>query len=317
MRYLSVFLRSMMPVFLLGMTTTAVASSSASLELANRVLLSAGTAAVFEQPVVQAALANPAAYLSDNVDNRVKGLLDQAGYKEWHSPRVWLLQAAEKEGKTQWVNVADQVEPVQFRGLRFSRLAPAPTAFDVLNVLAAGKDNSALGSLLNTYEADVLVLLKKGREWTVLGLPFPQQGQLPQGHLDILPDMLAEVMASAWHWPMAAGRTLVPVYGVNNIADFANVQRALQSVAGVRQLKLVQITPDHLLFAVSAPDPQSLDTALSADARFAMMKQQAGLPERLVKARLLAGILAARLWQPDVIPLINVPNNVPEKVNEP
>jgi hypothetical protein len=180
--------------------------------------------------------------------------------------------------------------------LRFSQLAPLPTASDALGFLQPNQPNPGLTGLLAAYDADVLVLVR-GDQWSIWGLPFRVGGQLPLNRRILLPDVLAETLAMAAQWPMARGRNVISVYGAINLADFAGVQTALRGLPEVNQLQLLQTSADHLLFAVANPLTIAFDAALTVDAHFADMSRSNILPASVWEARRLAGLMRAKLWQ--------------------
>lgn len=265
--------------------------------LADSLLRLSGTVAVFDSPAVQAALTSPKRFLSE--PRLQERLVQEAGLKLWQPPRIWLLQERIKDGQPVWQNVANTVGSSTSRGLRFSLLAPLPSADEAIHLLQPQQVNVGLAGLLAAYEADVLVLLK-GESWTVWGLPFVISGTLPSDQREALGDVLAEVLASAQQWPMARGWNVISVYGATSFGDFASVQSALQALPEVSQLQLIQAAPDRLFFAVANPLSAAFDDGMKAEPRLPALGHVAGLPDRLWQAQRLAGVIGARLWQPEM-----------------
>lgn len=286
---------------MMSMAAAARAAEPVARPLAERLLLAAGTAAVFDSPEVQAALASPQPYLADGAEARIEALLARSGFRPWQPPRVWFLQAQAPdqagEGGARWVNLASRLEPAaRHRGLLSSPLAPLPAANEALAFLVPGQPHPGLPGLLSAYEADVLVLLK-GDEWTLWGLPVVQSGRLPSGRTDLLPDVIAEVVAASQQWPMARGRSVVQVYGVSGLADFAGTQAALQALPGARQTQLLRAMPDRLVFALPASAITGIQAALMNEPHLPVQAVvMPGLPSRVAEARVLAGAVMSRLW---------------------
>lgn len=283
----------------MAITATARAAEPVARPLAERLLLAAGTAAVFDSPEVQAALASPQPYLADGAEACIEALLARSGFRQWQPPRVWFLQAQtpDQESGARWVNMASRLEPTaRSRGLLPSLLAPLPSANEALAFLVPGQPHPGLPGLLSAYEADVLVLLK-GDEWTLWGLPVVQSGRLPPGRTDLLPDVIAEVVAAAQQWPMAQGWNVVRVHGVAGLADFAGVQSALQALPGARQARLLRVSPDRLVFSVPPSAAGGMQAALMNEPRLPAQRMvMPGLPPRVAEAQWLAGTVMSRLW---------------------
>lgn len=273
------------------------AEPAPSRQLADDLLASVGTAAVFESPAVQRALADPAPFLGQAGAPRFDRLLADAGFRRWLPPRVWVLQARHEGDSEHWENIAPVLEEAAHsRGFMLAPATPLPSASEAIAFLSPGKPHPGLRGLLAAYDADVLVLLQ-GRNWTVWHPDWERQGSLPATGLDLLPDLVAEVVASAQQWPEARGRAVLQVQGVAGLADFAMLQTALQAL---QQVDLMRTDKSQVWFAFAAPASEALPAALEAEPRLvAASVSLAGLPRRVAEARRLASPLLIRRWAPE------------------
>jgi hypothetical protein len=271
-----------------------------SRQLADDLLASTGTAAVFESPAVQKALADPAPFLGQAGAPRFDRLLADAGFRRWQPPRVWVLQARHEGDSEHWENIAPVLEDaVRSRGFTLAAAAPLPSASEAIAFLSPGKPHPGLRGLLAAYDADVLVLLQ-GRSWTVWHADWERQGSLPASGLDLLPDLVAEVVASAQQWPEARGRAVLQVDGVAGLADFALLQAGLQILPGVQQVHLLRTDKSQVWFAFGTPAVDALPSALEGEPRLvAGPVSLGGLPRRVGEARRLASPLLIRRWAPE------------------
>lgn len=300
-------------IFLLLMSLLAGfahADEAASRELMAELLVLTGTAAVFDSPRVQAAVADPMPFLGDAVAARRDRLLAEAGFRRWQPPRVWLLQARTEAGIEHWDSLAPVLgKAAQARGYSLVGAAPLPAAEEAIaflapgslpaGSLAPGKEHPGLAGLLAAYGADVLVVLR-GRQWVLWHPDYRRQGVLPGAGLDLLPDVLAETVAAEQQWPEARGRAVVQVNGAGRLADFAGVQAALQALPGAQQVQLLRVGPGQLWFALSAPQGQALASALEGELRLPSARQKPMvLPALVREAYRLACPLSMRLWRPD------------------
>lgn len=288
------------------------ADEAASRQLMAELLALTGTAAVFDSPRVQAAVADPMPFLGNAVTARRDRLLDEAGFRRWQPPRVWLLQARTEAGVEHWDSLAPVLgKAAQGRGYSLVDAAPllnaeeaiaflAPASGNVpASSLAPGKEHPGLAGLLAAYSADVLVVLR-GKQWVLWHPDYRRQGLLPGAGLDLLPDVLAETVAAEQQWPEARGRAVVQVNGASRLADFAGVQAALQALPGAQQVQLIRVGPGQLWFALSAPQGQALALALDGELRLPSARQKpVALPSLVREAYRLACPLFMRLWRPD------------------
>ena len=275
------------------------AADPAGRELAVELLARTGTAAVFGAGAVQAAVADPQPFLGDAGKLRRQRLLEEAGFREWQPPRVWVLQARREGAVEHWVNVAPP-PAARARGLRFVSSLPLPAAEQAIAFFAPGQPSAALAALLAAYEADALVLLR-GNDWSLWIGNRALQGVLPAGS-DLLPEVLAETLAFLQQWPEAAGRAVVKVEGVGGVVDMAGVLGALQALPGVRQPQLMRATRDSLWFAVADPAAGALLPLLDGESRLPADATEAvtpGLPAAVVEAWRLASPLLQRQWRPE------------------
>lgn len=276
------------------------AEPSPSRQLADALLAAVGTAAVFDSAPVQKALADPAPFLGQAAAPRFERLLSEAGFRRWQPPRVWVLQSHHEGDVERWENIAPVLEgPARSRGLEMVGAIPLASAGEAIGFLLPGKPHPGLKGLLAAYEADVLVLLR-GRNWIIWHADWERQGTLPATGLDMLPDVVAEVVASAQQWPEARGRALLQVDGASRLADFAAIQGALQILPGAQQVRLVRTEKNALWFAFAAPASDALQVALDGEPRLAAGSPNlAGLPRRVGEARRLACPLLIRRWVPE------------------
>lgn len=275
------------------------AADPAGRELALELLARTGTAAVFGSAAVQVAVADPRPFLGDAGKLRRQRLLEESGFREWQPPRVWVLQARREGAVEHWVSMAPP-PAARARGLRFVSSPPLPAAEQAIAFLAPGQPSAALASLLGAYEADALVLLR-GNHWSLWIGNRALQGVLPAG-TDLLPEVLAETLASLQQWPEAAGRAVVKVERVGGVVDMAGVLGALQALPGVRQPQLMRASHDSLWFAVAAPAAGALLALLDGEPRLPAAAPAAvmpGLPTATVEAWRLASPLLQRQWRPE------------------
>lgn len=303
-------MRSRFFLLLVLLAGCAGADEAASRQLTAELLALTGTAAVFDSPRVQAAVADPAPFLGAAVAARRERLLEEAGFRRWQGPRVWLLQARTEAGVEHWDSLASELgEAAQARGYALVDATPLPATEEALAFLipaaqtassqAQDKEHPGLPGLLESYGADALVLLR-GRQWVLWHSDYRRQGVLPGGGLDLLPEILAEAVAATQQWPEARGRVVVQVSGVGRLADFAGVQAALQALPGAQQVQLIRAEPGQLWFALSAPVGQALVLALDGELRLPPARQKpALLPSRVREAYWLLSSLHMRLWEPE------------------
>ncbi|MGH8493974.1 MAG: hypothetical protein ACRERR_12865 [Moraxellaceae bacterium] len=272
-------------------------------QLAEALLAAGGTAAVFEAPVVQAALRDPQPFLGGTGAARFDRLLADAGLRRWQPPRVWLLQEQGEGTKRHWENAAALIQAnAALRAYPVVLAVPLPSAAEAIGFLTPGKVHPGLRGLLAAYEADMLVLLR-GQQWTVWHVGGARQGVLPGTGTELLADVIAELAASEQQWPEARGRELLQVNGVASLADFAAVQSALQALPGVQQLQLVRAEKDRIWFAWSAPSAVEMAQLLMQEPRLlAAPVTFAGLPGRVSEACHLACQQLLRRWQPELLP---------------
>ena len=289
---------SLIPLFLLA--APAVAEEPAGRQLAQGLLMATGTASVFAQPVVQAALKDPQPFLGEAGAARFDRLLADAGLRRWQPPRVWLLQEKAEAEVHRWENAASLIQAnAAARGYVTVAANPLPSAVEAINFLTPGKVHPGLRGLLAAYEADMLVLLR-GHNWTVWQADGVRQGVLPGSGNEWLADVIAEVAAASQQWPEARGRNLVQVNAVAGLADFAGVQGALAALPGVQQLQLVRAEKGRVWFAFTAPAAEPMGVAMDAEPRLVASPAQAtGLPRRVMEACRLACLQQVRQWQPE------------------
>lgn len=277
-------------------------SSDLSTALTAELLASTGTAAIFDSPLVQAAVADPGPFLGAAAMARRQRLLSEAGFRRWLPPKVWLLQARTEAGVEHWDNLAAAFSAAaQVRGYSLVTATPLPSTESAITFLSPGKAHPGLSELLAAYGADVVVLLR-GRQWVLWHPDYSRHGTLSNATIEILPDILAETLAAQQQWPEAHGRTLVQVRGVNKLADFAGVEAALQALPGVQQLQLTRAEPGNLWFALSAPQGQALKQALDGELSLPAARSKVlALSSRVREAYWLLGALHVRSWRPEAV----------------
>lgn len=96
----------------------------------------------------------------------------------------------------------------------------------------------------------------------------------------------------------APERYELAVRGTSSLADFAAVQTVLRSLPGVKQLRLLTLEGDTLVFSFASPSLTSVEQALAAEVRLPALKISETADEQA--ERLRAGKLVPRMWQPDV-----------------
>lgn len=284
--------------FLLQPLSSQAADASGH-ELAIELLARTGTAAIFGAGAVQAAVADPRPFLGDAGKLRRQRLLEESGFREWQPPRVWVLQARREGTVERWAGMAPP-PAARGRGLRFVSSLPLPAAEQAIAFLVPGQPSAALASLLGAYEADALMLLR-GNDWSLWIGNRALQGVLPAG-TDLLPEVLAETLASLQQWPEAAGRAVVKVEGVGGVVDMAGVLGALQALPGVRQPQLMRATRDCLWFALAAPAAAALPPLLDGEPRLpaaAPAPVSPGVSAATLEAWRLASPLLQRQWRPE------------------
>lgn len=292
------------------------AEESAARQLASSLLAATGTAAVFDQAVVQAALKDPAPFLGEAGAPRFDRLLAEAGLRRWQPQRIWLLQEIQEgagaDKKVRWENAGALLQAsAGLRAYQVVMAQPLPSALEAMTYLSPGKEHPGLRGLLAAYDADMLVLLR-GRNWTAWHAGWSRQGVLPGTGTELLGDVLAEVAAGEQQWPEARGRSLLQVDGVAGLADFAGVQAALLALPGVQQLQLIRTEKGRAWFAWAAPTADLLAQALQEEPRLvATPAGTAGLPARINTACRLACQQLTRRWQveaakPSPVPALSV-----------
>lgn len=305
-------LRRFSAVLFIFSTALAQAAEAPARQLAAELLAQTGTAAVFDSPQVQAALADPEPFLGPAAAPRRDRLLDEAGFRQWRPPRVWLLQSRREGDVEHWENIASLHEvEAGVRGYRLLNDPPLPAAEQAVSLLVPGQPHPGLPELLKAYGADALVLVR-GQDWGLWAPGVALQGTVPAAG-DLLPDVLAEALAALQQWPEAVGRVVVQVNGIRNLADFAQVQSALQALPGARQVQLVRLDRLRAWFALSAPGLGPLTVALEGEPRLpaAVKPMRPGLLPRAVEAQRLASPLLVRQWTPDAAPKPSAPAGAP------
>ncbi len=280
----------------------AMAEEAAGRQLAQGLLMATGTASAFATPAVQAALKDPQPFLGAAGAARFDRLLADAGLRRWQPPRVWLLQEKMEGAARRWENAAMLIQAnAAARGYPAVPARPLPSAVEAINFLTPGQVHPGLRGLLAAYEADMLVLLR-GRHWTVWQAGGARQGVLPPGGDELLADVIAELAAASQQWPEARGRNLVQVNAVAGLKDFASVQGALAALPGVQQLQLVRAEKDRVWFAFAAPAPEQMGLAMDEEPRLlASPVRAADLPRRVVEACSLVCLQQVRLWRPEAV----------------
>lgn len=285
-----------------GRPSSSDLSTAMSTALTAELLASTGTAAIFDSPLVQAAVADPGPFLGAAAKRRRERLLSEAGFRRWQAPKVWILQARTEAGVEHWDNLAAGLSAAaQVRGYSLVSATPLPSTEVAIVFLSPGRVHAGLAELLAAYGADVVVLLR-GRQWVLWHPDYNRHGTLPNTSVEILPDILAETVAAQQQWPEAQGRTMVQVRGVSKLADFAGVEAVLQALPGVQQLQLTRAESGNLWFALSAPQGQALKQALDGELSLPAARQKAlALPSRVREAYWLLSPLYLRSWQPEAV----------------
>lgn len=306
----SLFLATLLPA-------PALAEESAARQLAGSLLAATGTAVVFEQAAVQAALKDPTPFLGEAGAPRFDRLLSEAGLRRWQPPRIWLLQETREGDKAHWENAGALVQGnAGLRAYTVVAVQPLPSAVEAIGFLSPGKEHPGLRGLLAAYDADMLVLLR-GRNWTAWHAGWSRQGVLPGTGTEFLADVLAEVAAGEQQWPQARGRSLIQVEPVAGLPDFAGVQAALQALPGIQQLQLIRAEKGRVWFAWTAPTTELLTQVLQEEPRLlAPPALTTGLPARITTACRLACQQLTRRWQPDAakpspVPALSVQSPAP------
>lgn len=269
-------------------------------DLAARLLADTGTVTVLGHPRVRAALADPQPFLGEAGLPRRQRLLEEAGFRAWAGPRVWVLEARREEGGETWVPLPPTQAPrAAARGYRLVGATPLPAAVQAIGFLRPGHLSAALPALLAAYDAEVLVL-RRGDEWSLWSAGLALAGVLPAG-ADLLPELLAELLAARWQWPEADGRAVVQVLGVADIAAASGVRTALATQGGIQHPQLIRVAPGTLWFAVAAPPAVELAALLEADPRLpaaAALPRGVPLAPAVVQAARLASPWLLREWRP-------------------
>lgn len=100
----------------------------------------------------------------------------------------------------------------------------------------------------------------------------------------------------------ALERYELQVQGVGSLPDFAAVQTVLRGLPGVKQLRLLSLEGDRAVFVLNTAAVKDVEAALSLETRLPIPGGQAtneSVEER--QARLQAGNLVPRMWQPDTV----------------
>jgi hypothetical protein len=285
---------------LFAFSTAAVAADTPSRQLAAELLARTGTAAVFENPQVQAALADPEPFLGPASAQRRSRLLDEAGLRQWVPPRVWVLQSRREGDVEHWDNIAAAHEAgARLRGYQLLGAVPLRSAEEAVSLLQPGKDHPGLPTLLKAYGADVLVLVR-GTEWGLWSSHGLRQGRMPTP-AELFPDVLGETLAAQQQWPEAGERVVIQVSNIARLGDFAQVQAALQALPGARQVQAIRVEKQRVWFALAAPDRAALALALDAEPRLPAVAGliPQGLSAHAPEARRLACPLLVRHWVPE------------------
>lgn len=297
-----------LPLFLLCLVLplTSLATDAPARQLAVELLGMAGTAAVLEGAPGQAALADPAPFLGDSGHARRERLLQEAGLRSWRPPRVWLLQARVEGEAERWQSAASpHMAGAVARGYALVDVAPLPAAEQAIALLATGSAvPPGLATLLQAYGADVLVL-QRGEEWSLWTPRQTLRGRLPARQAELLPQVLAEAMASLQQWPEAPGQPVVEVAGIADLAGQAGAQRALQGLPEVRQVRLIRVDGGRAWFALVGLEGQALADALDAEPRLPApewARLASRVPAGTLEARSLACPLQRRVWRPEAAP---------------
>lgn len=297
-------LRRLTAVFLLFLPLSLAAAEASAPDLAAELVARTGTLAVLSPPRVQAALADPRPYLGEAGAARRQRLLDEAGFRNWLPPRVWVLEARREGDVQRWLPLAPAlVVRAQVRGYHLLQATPLPAAEQAIGFLVPGQLSPALVELLGAYGADALVLVR-GKEWALWSASDAWRGILPAGS-DLLPELLAETLAARQQWPEAAGRAVIQVEGARALADVVAVQGALQALVALHQPQLIRVSREHAWFAVAAPAGPELAAALDAEPRLpaaGALPAGVGLATAAREAFRLACPLLSRQWKPDAVP---------------
>lgn len=293
-------LRFLLPCLLFSVFPLSSEAAGEGSTLAQALLQAGGTASVFEQPVVQAALKDPNPFLGETGAARFDRLLADAGLRRWQPPRVWLLQEKGEGASRRWENAAVLIQNnALLRAYPVVLAAPLASASEAIGFLSPGKVHPGLRGLLAAYDADMLVLLR-GQNWTAWQAGWSRQGVLPGSGSELLADVIAEVAAAEQQWPEANGRPLLQLTGVGKLADFAAAQSGLLAVPGLQQLQATRVDKGRVWFSWSALTSEQLAQALQNDPRYAAVpSSMAGLPRRLSEACRLSCRQMVRNWQPE------------------
>lgn len=284
------------------LSTARADDAAASSVQAMALLQLSGTAAVFDSPAVQQYLSRPPAPDGADAGVRRLQLLVDAGLHPWLPPRVWLLRAR-VQGPGRWESLAAELSPAaSLRGYVLVDQSPLPAAETAIGLLAPERQNPGLAGLLDAYGADALVLLRD-RQWTLWAAGVVRQGLLPGGGLELLPGVLAEVIAAQQQWPEARGQAVVEVDNVTHLADFAAVQAVLQALPGAGTVRLIRADRGAAWFALAAPAAHELAVALDAEPRLpAWAVADGGLGAATALTRQLGCPLLRRHWRPAAAP---------------
>lgn len=294
--------RRLLVLLALLLPLPAMAADTAGRDLAASLLSVTGTAAVFAAPAVQAALADPHPFAGEPGRARRERLVGEAGFRAWVPPRAWVLEARREGESEHWGLVAPALAArAEARGYRFVGGTPDAESESLLSRLVPGQPAPGLEALLALAGADALVLVR-GREWALWSPSLALRGSLGQPAL--LPELVAEALATAQQWPAAGGRSVLQVEGVTGMADLAALRASLQAIPGFKGMQLLRATSGCVWFVVPL-DPAALAAALEAEPRLAVQAPPGSLPGQpaatLQAVRLLSPLVIRR-WQPAVAP---------------
>lgn len=269
--------------------------------LAQELLTMTGTAIVFDHTRVQRALADPQPFLGDAGRLRRERLVEEVGLRRWQPPRVWLLQSR-REGELElWESVAPLFGASALsRGYTLVDAAPLPAAREAIAFLTPGVVHNSLATLLHAYEADVLVLVR-GQDWSLWTQDRALQGKVPT-LTSLLPHVLAETLAALQQWPETSARPIVQIEGIDDLADFAGAQAALQALPGLRQAQLIRVAQGGAWFGVIPAVDGDPAAALAGDPRLELAENRLAAtpqPAGVVEACRLACVLQRLKWRPE------------------
>lgn len=272
-------------------------------ELAARLLADTGTVAVLAHPRVRAALGDPQPFLGDVGLPRRQRLLEEAGFRAWVGPRVWVLEAGREGEAETWLPPSAALAPrAAARGYRLVGATPLPAAVEAIGFLRPGQPSTGLPALLAAYDADVLVL-RRGSDWSLWAAGLALQGTLPAGS-DLLPELVAELLAARQQWPEAEGRSVLQVDGVSDIGGAVGVRGVLAALPALQSPRLIRADADTLWFAMEVPAGEAAGQ-LEAEPRLPASggpSRGLPLPPASVQAGRLVSPLLLRQWKPEAAP---------------